>query len=173
VIFVDQAGFYPFPPLTHTYAPRGQTPIITGYATRDHLSAICGLTLTGELLRLDVQAQAFKGPDVVRFLRQLVRQVAGPLTVIWDGAPIHRGQAVRAFLASPTGHQVEVVQLPGYAPDLNPAEGVWEHLKGTELANVCCDDLAQLWRELHQAKQRLRQRPAALLGCVKQPGFYV
>ncbi len=170
---MDQAGFYPFPPLTHTYAPRGQTPIITGYATRDHLSAMCGLTLTGELLRLDVQAGTYKGPDVVRFLRQLVRQVAGPLTIIWDGAPIHRSQAVRAFLTSPTGRQVEVVQLPGYAPDLNPAEGVWEHLKGTELANVCCDNLAQLWRELHQAKQRLRQRPAALLGCVKQPGIYI
>lgn len=173
MVFVDQSGFYPFPPVIRTYAPRGQTPVLVGYTTRDHLSAICGVTLGGELLRFHVQSGAFKGPDVVRFLKQLLRQVSGKLTVIWDGAPIHRGQAVREFLAGGAGRRLHLERLPGYAPELNPAEGVWEHLKGHELANVRCADLQQLWREVHQAKQRLRAKPHVLRGCIQQPGCYV
>ena len=35
------------------------------------------------------------------FLRQLREQHAGPLTVIWDNSPAHRGDALRAYLATP------------------------------------------------------------------------
>jgi hypothetical protein len=46
------------------------------------------------------QERSFKGPDVVRFLRHLLGQIAGKLLIIWDGSPIHRGRAVKEFLAS-------------------------------------------------------------------------
>jgi transposase len=47
-------------------------------------------------------------------------------------------------------------QLPGYAPDLNPAdEGVWKHLKCVELKNLCCQSLSELKVELRRAKERL------------------
>jgi transposase len=39
-----------------------------------------------------------------------------------------------------------VDRLPGYAPDLNSNEGVWNELKRIELANVCCSSLTQLRR---------------------------
>jgi putative transposase len=29
--------------------------------------------------------------------------------------------------------------LPGYAPDLNPTEGIWNNVKGREMANLCPD----------------------------------
>jgi transposase len=35
------------------------------------------------------------------------------------------------------GDWLKVEYLPAYAPELNPAEGVWASLKGTELANLC------------------------------------
>jgi hypothetical protein len=65
--------------------------------TRDHLSVMSGITLEGKLLMIE-QDRAFKGPDVVRFLEHALRQIPGKLLVIWDGYPIHRGQAVKAFL---------------------------------------------------------------------------
>jgi transposase len=61
---------------------------------------------------------------VVRFLKHLMRQIPGKLLVIWDGSPIHRGWAVKDFLASGTARRVQLEQLPGYAPDLNPDEGI-------------------------------------------------
>ena len=66
--------------------------------TRDHVSAMRALTGDGRVL-LQVQAQAFRGPGVVRFLRHLLRHIPNKLLVIWDGAPIHRSRVVKAFLA--------------------------------------------------------------------------
>ncbi len=64
-------------------------------------------------------------------------------------------------------------QLPGYAPDLNPDEGAWKHLKYVELKNVCCQSLSELKVELRKAKERLRHKRKVILGCIRQPGVEV
>jgi hypothetical protein len=91
IVFCDQSGFYLLPMVVRTYAPIGQTPILKENLTRDHLSAMSGITLEGKFYMLE-QERAFKGEDVVRFLKHLMRQVPGKLLVIWDGSPIHRGE---------------------------------------------------------------------------------
>jgi len=103
--------------------------------------------------------------DVVKFLRVLLRKIAGPLLVVWDGSPIHRAKVVKAFLASPQGQRVHLERLPSYAPELNPQEQVWNLLKRRELKNLCCPDLEILQRELVSAKERLRHRRTILQHC--------
>jgi transposase len=158
--------------VVRTYAPIGQTPILQEHLSRDHLSVISGISLEGKLLMME-QERAFKGEDVVRFLRHALREIPGKLLVIWDGSPIHRGQAVKDFLASGAASRLKLEQLPGYAPDLNPDEGIWKHLKYVELKNVCCQSLLELRRELRKAKERLRHKKHVILGCIRQPGFEV
>ncbi len=160
------------PTVVRTYAPIGQTPILQEQLSRDHLSVISGISLEGKLLMME-QERAFKGEDVVRFLRHALREIPGKLLVIWDGSPIHRGQAVKDFLASGAASRLKLEQLPGYAPDLNPDEGIWKHLKYVELKNVCCQSLLELRRELRKAKERLRHKKHVILGCIRQPGFEV
>jgi len=75
-----------------------------------------------------------------------------------DGSPIHRGEAVKEFLASGVASRLQLEQLPGYAPDLNPDEGVWKHLKCVELKNLCCQSFSELKVELRKAKKRLRHK---------------
>jgi hypothetical protein len=108
--------------VVRTYAPRGETPLLHAPLTHDHLSAISGLTHAGRLF-LQVQERPFRGPDIVRFLQHLLCQESGKLLVIWDGAPIHRAQVVRDFLAQGAAARLHLEQLPGYAPELNPDEG--------------------------------------------------
>jgi hypothetical protein len=55
-----------------------------------------GITLEGKLYMIE-QERTFKGEDVVRFLKHLMRQIPGKLLVVWDGSPIHRGGAVKDF----------------------------------------------------------------------------
>ena len=62
--------------------------------------------------------------------------------------------------ASPTANR-----LPGYAPDLNPDEGVWNYLKRVELANGCCSDLQELRRHLIRARERVRHKRDILRAC--------
>jgi transposase len=140
--------------------------------SRDHLSAISAITPEGKLY-MHEQDGSLKGPDVIRFLKHLLRRIAGKLLVIWDGSPIHRSRAVKEFLEGGAAARLRLERLPGYAPELNPDEGVWKHLKYVELKNVCCRSLSELRRELRKAKERLRHKRHVILGCVRQPGFYV
>ena len=70
IVFCDQSGFYLLPMVVGTYAPVGETPILHENFTRDHLWAMSGITLEGKLYMLE-QDRAFKGEDVVRFLKHL------------------------------------------------------------------------------------------------------
>ena len=135
-MWVDESGFYLLPAVVATWAPRGQTPLLHEWLTRDHLSVIGALTQNGQWFK-QVQHGAFDGGGVVRFLRYLLRCVAGKLLVLWDGAPIHRSQTVKTFLRRGAAKRLQLEVLPGYAPELNPVEGVWKHLKRVELKNLC------------------------------------
>jgi len=156
--------------VTRTYAPCGQTPVLRAPLTHDHLSAISAITPDGRLFTR-VQDTAFRGPAVVAFLRHLLHQVPGKLLVVWDGAPIHRARVVKDFLANGAAARLQLAQLPPYAPDLNPDEGVWNHLKRVELKNRCCQDLDELRWELGLAIRRLRRRAQVLAACFKQCGY--
>jgi transposase len=110
----------------------------------------------------------------VRFLKHLMRHI--PRTPcaphMGEGSPIHRGRAVKDFLAGGAASRVQQERLPGYdVPDLNPDEGIWKHLKCVELKNLCCQSLAELKVELRKAKERLRHKRDVILGCIRQPGF--
>lgn len=153
-----------------TYAPRGQTPILTLPLSRDHLAAISGVTRQGRLC-LRLQDAAVRGPDCVAFLRQLARAIRGLLLVVWDGATIHRAQPVKDFLRTRTGRRFRLATLPGYAPELNPDEGIWHHLKHVELRNVLCADIDHLHDELTRAAKRLRHKPHVVRGCFRQAGL--
>jgi len=152
-----------------TYAPRGQTPVLRVKLTRDHLSAIGGITPDGRLF-MQTQDHAYDAQAVVRFLRLLLRKIPGKLLVIWDGAPIHRAQAIKDFLSRGAAKRLHLERFPSYAPELNPQEGVWNLLKRRELKNVCCTDVPQVADELRRAKERLRHRRNVLQQCFAHAG---
>lgn len=172
IVWVDESAFYLLPGAVRTYAPRGHTPVLRLPLTRDHLSAISGIAPAGRLL-MRVQDHAYKSPDVVRFLKHLLRHVPGKLLVIWDGAPIHRGQPVKDFLAQGGAERIRLEPFPGYAPDLNPAEGIWHYLKHVELRNLCCQTLTHLRRHLRLAAARLRHKRPIIQACAHECGYHV
>jgi transposase len=172
ILWVDEAGFYLLPMAVRTWAPRGQTPILRVKLTRDHLSAISGITPDGRLF-MQVRPTSYDAEAVVGFLRVLLRKISGKIVLIWDGSPIHRAHEIKDFLKRGAAKRLHLEQLPGYAPDLNPDEGIWNYLKRVELGNVCCSDLDQLHRKLIQAKERLRHKKEIIKSCSRQCGYSV
>lgn len=170
ILWVDEAGFYLLPLAVRTWAPRGQTPVLRVKLSRDHLSTISGITLDGRLF-LQVRRQSYDGEAIVGFLRVLLRKIAGKIILIWDQAPIHRGKEVKAFLKRGAAKRLHLEQLPSYAPDLNPDEGIWNYLKRVELGNVCCTDLDDLHRQLIRAKERLRHKREIIRSCSRECGY--
>ena len=170
MVFVDESAFYLLPMAVHTYAPRGQTPVLRVPLSYDHLSAIGGITPKGRIF-MQIQDHSYKGPDVVRFLQLLLREIRGKILVIWDGASIHRCKAIKNFMSKGGAHRIHLEQLPAYAPELNPQEGIWNLLKRVELKNVCCQNLQQVRQELVHAKERLRHRKSTLSQCYAHAGY--
>jgi transposase len=124
-------------------------------------------------LLLLVQERAYQSPDVVRFLRPLLRPIPGKRPVIWEGAPIHRGQPVQDCPAHGGAKRIRLEPLPGYAPASNPDEGIWHSLKRVELRDVRCRDLKHRRRELRWATARLRPKRHLIRGCATQAGYHV
>lgn len=161
LVFVDESGFYLLPGVVKTYAPRGRTPVVDEWQTRDHLSVMGGVTLQGKVYTL-VRPRSLNGLHTIAFLVHLGRLAGDRLLVIWDGSPIHRRAEVSAFVAEARG-KIRVERLPSYAPDLNPVEWLWRHLKEVELRNLSCLDLERLHLELHLALGRVRQKQRLIL----------
>jgi transposase len=158
LVFVDESGFYLLPARVRTYAPRGKPPILRVFETRDHLSVMSAITTHGWLFTL-VRDDSLTGVESVRFLKHLLTHLDRKLLVIWDGSPIHRGKEVKTYLADGAAKSIHLEPLPPYAPDLNPDEGVWSHLKCVELRNLCCLSLGHLHHQLDLAVIRLRRKP--------------
>ena len=163
LVFIDESGFYLLPGVVKTYGPKGKTPIIDKWSSRDHLSVMGGFTPEGKVYTL-VRPEALTSAHSVVFLEHLLRQTQRRLLVIWDGSPIHKWGAVREYLAEGKAKRIHVEPLPGYAPDLSPwDQGGWNHLKHVEMRNLSCMDLDELHLELHLAIGRLRQKPRLIL----------
>lgn len=156
LVFIDESGFYLLPSVVRTYAPKGATPILQEWQTRDHLSVMGALTLEGKVYSLARQ-EALTGLHTVAFLSHLLRLAGDRLLIIWDGSPIHRRAEVKEFLASKAARGIQVERLPPYAPDLNPVEWLWSYLKEVLLGNVVCLDLEELHMQFHLALDRTRQ----------------
>ncbi len=168
MVFVDESGFYLLPGLVRTDAPCGQTPLLRSVGTRDHVSVMRGITMDGCLDAL-VRHDALDSLDSVVFLTHLRPHVSEQWLVIWDGSPLHKGH-VRTVLADGGARQIHLEQLPPSAPDLNPGEGVWRHLKNVEMRNLCCLNLAHLRSEWGLAIKRLRRKPHVMTACFAQAG---
>lgn len=157
LIFTDESGFYLLPAVVRTYGPKGETPVLLHQAGRDHLSVMGAVTAGGKVYTL-VRHKSLNGLHSIKFLEHLRRQTGKPLLVIWDRSPIHRRCTVRDFVTAIGEHEIALETLPGYAPDLNPVEWLWKHLKFVELHNKACLDLEELHMEFHLAVDRVRKR---------------
>jgi transposase len=163
ILFLDESGFYPLPSVVRTYAPRGHTPILREWWTRDHLSAISAISPEAKLY-FACQDRPINSTDVVAFLEHLLREIPGRMVIIWDGAPIHRSHVVKAFLGTGAADRLHLERLPAYAPELNPGEGLWAYLKGVELRNSCGSNLLHLRAELREAVKRVRRKARVIRG---------
>ena len=150
---------------TRTWALRGQTPLLQETFNWKSLSIIGGLALLR--FYFQIHTGSIKGPQVVEFLKQLQRHLPGKLLILWDGAAIHRSALVRDDLAGTAG-RVAVERLPAYAPELNPVEYMWGHLKTHEIANLVVPQAWELSFEATAALRRMRRRPAIITACYAQ-----
>ena len=111
----------------------------------------------------------FTEHDLARLLEQAHQQLGGKIVLVWDNSTQHTDTAMRTLLAE-RAHWLTVFPLPTYAPDLNPAEGVWAHLKKT-LANLASCTTGQLAAKTRTRLKKMQYRPDLLDGFITETGL--
>jgi putative transposase len=131
-----------------TWAPVGATPVLTGFGRhRDKTSVIAALSVSPVRRQLGLSfrtdAHDYLGnTDVADFVRQVLRQLRGPVMVVWDRGSNHRGEPIRELLRR--YGRLSIAELPSYSPQLNPVECLWSYLKHGKLANFVPDNVVHL-----------------------------
>lgn len=160
IVFVDETGISLIPNARKTWAKRGKTPILRHQFRWPKLSAIAAITPVGKLY-FRVHDDSIKEDQVIAFVKHLLRHTRKYLVILWDGGPSHRSNKTKAFLTTQS-NRVEVHRLPAYAPELNPIELLFSHLKNQQLANVAPHNEIELRQVVRKATVRIRNHPARI-----------
>jgi len=132
IFFLDEAGVRSDSALGRTWAPKGRTPVIMTSGRRQSVNAISAVAPNGAFW-YEVYTERLNATRFIKLLKRFLRRRRRPVILILDSHPAHIAKMVAAFVQSQRG-RLELHFLPGYAPDLNPDEFVWKHLKSHGLA---------------------------------------
>ena len=91
-----------------------------------------------------------------------------PLHLVLDSLPAHKKVTVREYVASTNG-MLTLHFLPGYAPDLNPDELVWSHVKRTGVARRPLQAGEKLRDKIEGQLAKLQQMPALVRSFFRHP----
>jgi transposase len=127
LFFLDEAGVRSDAPLQSTWGEKGNTPIVKTSGQRQAVNAISAVNLIGAFW-YSVYTGRLNAARFIEFLKAFLRYRRRPVFLVLDRHPAHAAKAVAAFVQSLQG-RLELYFLPGYAPDLNPDEFVWNHLR--------------------------------------------
>jgi transposase len=127
IFFLDEAGVRSDSPLGRTYGVKGHTPVVKTSGQRQKVNAISAVNAKGAFW-YKVYGGLLNAALFILLLRDLIKGRKKPLFLVLDGLPAHKAKSVAKYVQSTKG-RLELHFLPPYAPDLNPDEFVWSHLK--------------------------------------------
>lgn len=127
IFFLDEAGVRSDAPLQRTWSAKGQTPVVKTSGQRQSVQAISAVNELGAFW-YDVYTGRFNATRFVGFLKAFLSRRRRPVFLVLDGHPAHRAKMVGKYVEQLAG-KLELHFLPGYAPELNPDEYVWNNLR--------------------------------------------
>ena len=102
------------------------------------------------------------------FLQAFRRGRKGPIFLVADRHPAHRARLVAEYVQSLRG-QLEIHFLPGYAPELNPDEFVWNHLKKQGVSKKPLRKGESLRARVQRDLERIQRNPALVRSFFRAP----
>jgi putative transposase len=180
VCFEDEAGQHLTPPRGRTWGRRGRTPIVKVAGRSSGRVSIAGLIAVkpGARTRLFYRLRVHRGRkterrslserDYIGLIDAAHQQLGAPIILVWDRLNTHVSAVMKQMIDRRTW--LAVVLLPAYAPDLNPTEGVWSHVKRS-LANLATLTVDALETLVRNRLKRLQYHPTVLNGFLAETGL--
>jgi transposase len=183
ICFEDEAGQGLSPPKGRTWARRGARPVVKVRGAGGGRVSIAGVACyrPGDRPHLFYQlrvyrrrkgeAKGFSWQDYRDLIIAAHRSLSAPLVWCWDNLNIHLAPELAEFAAE-NKDWLRVFRLPAYAPDLNPAEGIWSLLK-RGMVNFAAADLDGLVRIVKRKLKKIQYRPHLINGCLAATGLTI
>jgi transposase len=150
-----------------TWAPVGQTPVITASGKREAVNMISAITPRGRI-HFTVHEGRCDALVFIEFCRALLRDDRGRVFLILDNSSIHRAKILKEYVASTNG-RLTLFYLPPYSPQLNPDEWVWKNVKADRVGRRAGREPGQLFDMACNALDRLRKSPRIVRGFFGDP----
>ncbi len=177
----DEAGQTLRPPKARTWSRRGHTPIIAVSGKGSGRVSIAGLVCYKPGARSHLfyrvrihrgrkgERRSFSEADYAALITAAHQQLQAPIIVCWDNLNTHISVQMREFIAAHPDW-LTVVRLPAYAPELNPAEGVWANLKNG-LGNLAAHGIDHLAAIVKNRLKHIQYHPDLINGFLAQTGL--
>jgi transposase len=104
----------------------------------------------------------------IEFMKRLLIGAKGPVYLIVDGHPSHKAKMVKEWIASLDG-KLKLFLLPGYSPELNPDELVWNSVKNHGLGRKPHATKAELKRDAIAHLRKLQKSPQVIRSFFRKP----
>jgi transposase len=181
--FEDETGQGLRPPKGRTWALRGSRPVVRVRGRGNGRANVAGVVCfrPGQrphlLYKLHVyhgrkgEPKSFTWSEYRDLILAAHQQLDAPLVWCWDNLNVHLAHELADFAAE---HQewLWIFQMPTYAPELNPAEGIWSLLRRS-MANFLATDLGGLVRIIKRKLKKIQYRPYLINGCLAQTGLAI
>lgn len=160
IFFLDESGVRSDQALGRTWGRRGHTPHVAVSGRRQSVNAISAINASGAFWYRTYTGR-LNAPTFVAFLKAFLRGRHFPVWMITDSHPAHIAKAVATYVQSTMG-RLELHFLPGYAPELNPDEFVWHHIKSQGISKSPLHDGESLRNRVDKDLDKLHHRPALI-----------
>jgi len=167
IYFWDESGFRADTVHGKTWGVRGQTPVVQRPGQRQSMSAASAANANGAFWYCTYDG-ALNGERFVELLQKMMKYRNKSLHLALDSLPAYKKANVREYVFA-TGGRLTLYLLPGYAPDLNPDELVWSHVKRTCPATRPLLKGEKLRDKIEAQLAKLQQMPRLVRSFFKAP----
>jgi transposase len=167
IFFWDESGFRADSVHGRTWAPRGETPVVERPGQRQSMSAASAVNSKGAFWFATYEG-GLSGELFVTLLKKLMFNRKKAVHLVVDGLPAHKKAIVKEYVASTQG-KLTLHFLPGYAPDLNPDELVWSHVKRTGVARRPLQKGEKLGPRIHEQLAQIGRDPRLVRSFFRHP----
>ena len=167
VYFWDESGFRADTVHGKTWALKGHTPVIERPGQRQSISAASAVNSSGAFWYCTYEG-GLNAALFVTLLKKMMRGRRKPVHLVVDGLPAHKTILVKNYVESTNG-MLTLYFLPGYAPDLNPDELVWSHMKRTGVARTPLRKGEKLGNKIEAQLAEIRRLPGLVRSFFKAP----
>jgi transposase len=167
IFFGDEAGVRSDHHSGTTWAPKGKTPVVRSTGARFGFNLISAVSPKGTL-RFMVVDGSVGASTFIDFMKRLLIGATKPVYLIVDGHPSHKAKKVKEWIEKQAG-KIKLFLLPGYSPELNPDELVWNNLKNHGLGKRIYSSKEEMKKIAISHMRKLQKMPEVIRGFFRKP----